>query len=417
MSSIFASRLAAAAALPLMISACTAEPTNAEPPQNAAATGGNGASGALAGTGGASGSGMGGSAAGGMGGGAGLVAGGGGGAGNGGSSGAGGAAAGGISGSAGGGVGGIAGGPQGGAGAGGVAGAGGIAGADGGLAGGGASGSAGSGGATAGAAGASGGGSGGGSSKSGVMPSAGCGKSSGTPMNVNVPNAIVTFPDGYDGSTPVPMMFGFHGAGRTHQEFQTVDARMVGTDLEENFAMVYLKAAGSGWASSDKSRLDTAYDQMVTDHCIDLNRVFATGHSSGAHFIEILLCDGDERLSAVALVAGSKQCDSWDAAVPSMLIHGTNDQERVSLGDANGQQELAPFVTSNQCDTSTTPYAGVMACNSMYNQAAVDNGCVAYDGCSQPFVFCSHDDQNYSGTNHGWPCFANQTMFAFLGSL
>jgi poly(3-hydroxybutyrate) depolymerase len=316
------------------------------------------------------------------------------------------------------GAGGIAGSPQGGAGAAGVAGSGMAGGGASGTTGGaGTSGATGGAGASAGTAGASGGGSGGGSSKSGVMPSAGCGKSSGTPMNVNVPNAIVTFPDGYDGSTPVPMMFGFHGAGRTHQEFQTVDARMVGSDLEENFVMVYLKAAGSGWVSSDKSRLDAAFDQITADHCIDLNRVFATGHSSGAHFIEILLCDGDERLAAIALVAGSKQCNSWDTPVPSMLIHGTNDQERVSLGDANGQQELQPFLTSNQCEASSTRYTEAMACNSMYNQAAVDNGCVSYDGCSEPFVFCSHNDQNYSGTNHGWPCFANQTMFAFLGGL
>lgn len=266
-----------------------------------------------------------------------------------------------------------------------------------------------------GAAGASGSGSGGGSSK-GVMGSSGCGKSSGTPMNVSVPNAIVTFPMGYDGSTPVPMLFGFHGAGRTHQEFQEVDARTRGSDLEKHFVMVYLKAAGDGWASSDKTRLDTAYDQLTQNYCIDTNRVFLTGHSSGAHFIEVLLCGGDQRFGGVALVSGSKQCASW-GPVPGMLIHGTNDQERVSLGDADGKQELGPFLTSNQCTTMTTPYSAAMACKSIYNQANVNNGCVSYQGCSAPFVLCSHDDQNYSGTNHGWPCFANQTMYAFFSSL
>jgi polyhydroxybutyrate depolymerase len=243
----------------------------------------------------------------------------------------------------------------------------------------------------------------------------GCGKSSGTPMNVNVPNAIVTFPNGYDGSTPVPMMFGFHGAGRTHQEFYEVDARTKGSDLEKHFAMVYLKAAGSGWASSDKSRLDTAYDQMTNDHCIDTNRVFAIGHSSGAHFIEVLLCNGDRRLTGVGLVSGSKQCASWQA-VPGILIHGTTDQERVSLNDEDGQQELAPFLTSNGCGMSS-PYSGAMSCKSIYNQATVNHGCVTYQGCSAPFVFCNHDDQNYGGTNHGWPCFANQTFYTFFDAL
>jgi polyhydroxybutyrate depolymerase len=100
-----------------------------------------------------------------------------------------------------------------------------------------------------------------------------------------------------------------------------------------------------------------------------------------------------------------------------MLIHGTTDQERVSLGDANGQQELGPFVTSNQCMSTTSPYAAAMACKSIYDQANVNHGCVSYQGCTAPFVFCAHDDQNYGGTNHGWPCFANQTMYAFLSSL
>jgi poly(3-hydroxybutyrate) depolymerase len=262
--------------------------------------------------------------------------------------------------------------------------------------------------------GGSGAGTGGGSGKA-VVPSTGCGKSTGVPTNVNVPNAIVTFPDGYNGSTPVPMMFGFHGANRTNQDFYQVDARTRGSDLEKHFAMVYLKAAGDGWVSSDKSRFDTAYDQMTQSYCIDTNRVFATGHSSGAHFIEVLLCGGERRLGGVTLVSGSKQCASW-AAVPAMLIHGTNDAERVSLGDADGRQELGPFLASNGCGMST-PYTAAMSCNSIYDQAPVNNGCVTYNGCSAPFVFCNHNDQNYSGTNHGWPCFANQTMYAFLRAL
>ncbi len=271
----------------------------------------------------------------------------------------------------------------------------------------------GSGGMPGGAAGSSAAGSGGGTS-TGAMPSAGCGKSTGVPMGVNVPNAIVTFPQGYDGSTPVPMLFGFHGAGRTNQNFQEVDARMRNTDLERNFAMVYLKSAGDAWATSDKSRVDTAYTQMTQTYCIDLKRVYATGHSSGAQFIERMLCDGETRLAAIAPVAGSRTCASWPA-IPTLFIHGLNDNQRTN--DSNGQQELGPFVTSNACSMTSSPYAGAMACNSIYDQAAVNNGCVSYSGCSKPLVFCNHNDQNYSGTNHGWPCFANQTMYTFFTSL
>ena len=250
----------------------------------------------------------------------------------------------------------------------------------------------------------------------GAARSAGCGKSSGTPMNVAVANAIVTFPQGYDGSTPVPMLFGFHGANRTNQEFYEIDARAKGSDLEKHFLMVYLKSEGSGWVASDKARLDAAYDQMLQTYCIDTERVFATGSSSGAHFIEILLCQGERRFAGVALQSGYKECASW-ASTPALLIHGTNDSQRVSAGDANGRLELEPFVASNGCSMPTTPYREAQACTSIYDQAAVNNGCVAYTGCAAPLVFCNHDDLNYSGTNHGWPCFANQTIDAFFSAL
>ena len=237
------------------------------------------------------------------------------------------------------------------------------------------------------------------------------------PSNVNVPNSIVTFPDNYDGTTPVPMMFGFHGAGRTNQEFHDVDARTGGSAMEDNFVMVYIKAAGSGWARSDVSRLDEAYNQITQNHCVDLNRVFATGHSSGAFFIEMLLCDGETRFSAVAPVAGSRVCDGWDNPIPTLLIHGLNDNQRIGEDDTDGSKERSQYLAANGCDMTSTQYSGAMACNSIHNQAAVDNGCVQYDGCSQTFVFCNHNDLNYGDTNHGWPCFANQTMYDFLSAL
>jgi hypothetical protein len=128
-----------------------------------------------------------------------------------------------------------------------------------------------------------------------------------------------------------------------------------------------------------------------------------------------MLCGGETRLKAVTPVAGSRTCASWQNPIPSMLIHGLMDNQRANDGD--GAQERGPFITSNGCMMTTTPYTGAMACNSIYDQAAVNSGCVSYNGCSVPFVFCNHNDMNYSGTNHGWPCFANQTMYAFLSAI
>ncbi len=138
----------------------------------------------------------------------------------------------------------------------------------------------------------------------------------------------------------MPLVFGFHGAGRTNDQFRTADARTMGTDLEKRFVMVYLKAAGSGWVvNTDTARVNTAFDTMKSMYCIDQNRVFATGHSSGAQMITQMLCANDRRFRAVAPVASSVYCAKWNNPLPVLLIHGKNDSERASTSqDANGTQ-------------------------------------------------------------------------------
>jgi poly(3-hydroxybutyrate) depolymerase len=246
-----------------------------------------------------------------------------------------------------------------------------------------------------------------------AMPSAGCGRMTGKPTSASVANAIVTFPDAYDGNTPMPLVFGFHGAGRTNDQFRTVDARTQGTDLEKHFVMVYLKAAGSGWVvNTDTARVNTAFDTMKSMYCIDQNRVFATGHSSGAQMITQMLCANDRRFRAVAPVASSAYCTKWNNPLPVLLIHGKNDSERASTSqDADGRKDLAPYVSSSMCGTTTTPY-DVAGCTSGSTQ--VVPGCVSYSACQAPLVWCQHNDPNYSNTNHGWPCFANKAMHDFF---
>src|SRR4029450_8438553 len=124
----------------------------------------------------------------------------------------------------------------------------------------------------------------------GPAPSAGCGKMSGRPTSPMGTNPILTFPDAYDGSTPMPLVFGFNGAGRTNTQFRTADAKTSGTDLEKKFVMAYLGSTGNGWGlGTDRPKLDAAFDMIKNSYCIDTNRVFVTGHSSGAQMIAPLL--------------------------------------------------------------------------------------------------------------------------------
>jgi polyhydroxybutyrate depolymerase len=306
------------------------------------------------------------------------------------------------------------GGAGGGATAGGGRGAGGRGGAatsSGGVAGGGRSG----GGGGSAAAGSSGSGSGG--STVGATPSAGCGKMTGKPTSTNVPSTIITFPNGYDGSTPIPLVFGFHGAGRTNANFQTADAHMTGSDLEKNYVMAYVKSMGTDWTSmlsANETLFTTVYNQITQTYCIDTSRVFATGHSSGAQFIVNLLCAAtpEKRLAAVAPVAASKYCNKYPA-LPVLYIQGAMD----SVRNSNGKDVVDVFVSSNMCMATSTPDT-VPTCKSYLDSSTtVTPGCVQYSGCSEPTIWCSHNDPNYNGgTNHGWPCFATSLMYSFFSA-
>jgi len=244
-----------------------------------------------------------------------------------------------------------------------------------------------------------------------AAPSAGCG-AGGRPQGgeVRVSNDhIYTFPASYDGTTPFPAVFAFHAAGNPIDQLYNITR---GSDLPDNYVMVFPKSVGNGWSlSTDGPRFEGWIADLTENHCVDENRLFATGHSSGAQFVVQLLCQGEGRFAAVAPVASSVYCPSWDPRA-ALVIHGSHDSERASTSqDADGRKDLGPYLTSNACQMTSSPHP-VMGCTS--GQTSVNPGCVAFDGCGAPLVWCQHDDPSYANTNHGWPCFANQAMFDFF---
>lgn len=239
------------------------------------------------------------------------------------------------------------------------------------------------------------------------------------PENLQVPNVLLTLPEGYDGSTPTPLVFAFHGRNRTSEEMRNDDARTVGSSLEQNYVMAFVKSAGGGYEmNTDYPRFEAAIDQLLAELCIDTGSIFAMGISNGAQFIAAMLGnDGaaERRFAGVAPIASSYQNPPWPA-VPALVIHGENDTVRAGLGDADGSQDILQFVESNQCSNTTQPYPAA-SCSSLTGGATVNPGCMEYVGCEATTVFCQHDDPHYQNTNHGWPCFANDEIFKFFESL
>jgi polyhydroxybutyrate depolymerase len=253
-----------------------------------------------------------------------------------------------------------------------------------------------------------------------VSGSAGCGNTA-IPATDAVANTLLYFPPGYDGGTPTPLLFGFHGANRTNVEQRMDDSRTVGSDLEANYIVAYMKSAGTAWdLNTDYPRFEAALDQIDAIACVDTAHRFAFGHSSGAQFIVQMLGNPstrETRFAAIAPVSSSDYGNPAWSPVPTLLIHGENDTARP--GDADGAQDISQYAESNQCSGVTTPLA-VPSCASFAGGVAVNPGCVQYSGCAAPTRFCRHNDPNYlqngNPTNHGWPCFANSQIFQFFES-
>lgn len=249
-----------------------------------------------------------------------------------------------------------------------------------------------------------------------VTPSAGCAKQTPRPQGGVVMRAdrIDSFPEAYDGRTPTPLLLALHAAGNPNTQLQNLTR---GSRLERELVRVFPKSAGSAWVyKTDVAKLNAALEEVLASYCIDTTRIFATGHSSGAQMLVQMLCNGEKRFRAVAPVAASKYCATL-TPVPVMYSQGQMDAQR---GGGNGKDVVDAFASSNACGAGTTPYDGVPSCTSTFDRMQVSPGCVSYQGCAQPTVWCSHNDNGYNnsdGRQHGWPCFASDAMGAFFLNL
>lgn len=252
-----------------------------------------------------------------------------------------------------------------------------------------------------------------------ITPSAGCGNGNmaqgAASLTIRGVQAdyTVRLPPGYSPDTPTPLVFAFHGRGRTHVQLETVDAAGIATEIGGNRIMVYPKSqGGTGWNFDAEvppsiEFFDALYPQIVNNYCVDTSHVFATGHSSGGYFSIILACRYGSLLRAIGSVAGARQEDMCtDERVAGMFIHGAMDRVVANSGGRAARDQL---IARDGCGQDTVP--GEVA------------PCVAYQGCPEgfPIQWCEHSEPTYSDdngpTNHGWPSFASRAIGRFFDSL
>jgi polyhydroxybutyrate depolymerase len=152
----------------------------------------------------------------------------------------------------------------------------------------------------------------------------------------------VLVPDGYDPSTPTPLVLALHGGGG---EGSKVDRSTRGQFSREadrkDWLVVFPEGVDKGWNEGRESTVtprkdvdDVAFltaliDEVAKDYNVDTNRVYATGISNGGFMSIVLALKASDRVAAVAPVTASiakvHEHSTPSRPVPILFMNGTED--------------------------------------------------------------------------------------------
>lgn len=232
---------------------------------------------------------------------------------------------------------------------------------------------------------------------------------------------IVSLPPSYDPSTPYPLGFAFHGRNRTGPNCQDGDCAGFQDAMEDQAILVYMTSlGGTGWEGDGEREINAEFftavlDRLVSGYCVDEDRVFAAGTSSGAHFVNILGCRFGDRLLAIAPVAGYlPETENCVDRVAALVIHGIAD---IHVPFDDGEVARDFWRERNGCDAETAPT--IAEVHAAVEGEPESHGCAAYQGCDdgQAVVWCEHSEGGYDGSTHGWPLFGGQQIWEFVQGL
>jgi polyhydroxybutyrate depolymerase len=211
---------------------------------------------------------------------------------------------------------------------------------------------------------------------------------------------ILRLPTGYDGKRPLPILFGFHGAGGGAASFESGVWSGLSRMAADKALRIFPQAfGGNTWARDEPDDvlfMDALMQWLSTRVCFDTARVFATGQSSGAYFSNRWACDRGTVVRAVATNSGGQRKErALDCKNPvsAWLSNGSGDDPGHVMGT---QQARDVWLKLAGCTTMSMP--------------TTPSPCVNYTGCRAGFVvnYCQH------GGGHAFPGYGTGGIYNFL---
>ena len=213
-------------------------------------------------------------------------------------------------------------------------------------------------------------------------------------------NYYVRLPANYDSAKPYPVTFGGGGCGNTGgdsgkgggQQASGIDAIKIG--------LSYVYSGGAcfedGYANTPEvPYFDAVMNDIAAHYCVNLEKVFVGGYSSGAWEAVTLGLARGGVIRGIATGAGGLRKDRpMPSGIPmaAILLTGQGDGTNPIDGPTGSALARDQILMTNKCvGTATMPFAA-------------DKDCVQYTGCPAPFpvVWCTPGGGHTGGSNEHW---------------
>ena len=155
---------------------------------------------------------------------------------------------------------------------------------------------------------------------------------------------LVSYPDGFDGSTRLPLVLNLHGAGETATS-QALQSDMASPAADRGYLLAFPSAYAEVWNFEDASDLDflgSLIDSAVASGCVDGGRVFAAGKSQGGDLAGFMACRRPGTLAAVASVAVVNAFSGCDGFEPTSFLGFAGTADPIYQPDT-GLSDDVPF--------------------------------------------------------------------------
>jgi len=217
---------------------------------------------------------------------------------------------------------------------------------------------------------------------------------------------IIRIPEGYDGTSPMRIIFAFHGGSGSAVQVDNGDPPNTGLaatgpyyGIKEHADAHTIFVAGQAkgtWNDGDIDYVKALVAKLEDELCLDESRILATGFSMGGIMTLRVACNMYDVFRAVAPMSCSLSASNCPAGGEHIAYWSSHGEQDTTINISNGEAARDEFAKRNGCSMTTMPVGS--------------DGCVAYQGCDEgyPVNFCP-----FMGI-HEPPPFSGPEIWAFL---